>query len=61
MCDCNGHGNVSLGSCDSETGACFCTNDTEGPHCEFCKHNYFGDARYAILFKLQVEQKEASQ
>lgn len=42
-CECNGHGNQALGVCDTQTGECFCTDNTEGMICEMCNKNYYGD------------------
>ncbi|XP_065078697.1 multiple epidermal growth factor-like domains protein 8 [Ochlerotatus camptorhynchus] len=44
-CDCNGHGNEALGICDSQTGECYCQDNTEGLKCEMCNRNFFGDPR----------------
>lgn len=43
QCDCNGHGNITVGICDMETGICFCQDNTQGRRCEKCKPNYYGD------------------
>ncbi|RUS80436.1 hypothetical protein EGW08_011805, partial [Elysia chlorotica] len=43
-CSCNGHADVSLGSCDVN-GTCFCIHNTEGESCESCVEDYFGDPR----------------
>ena len=43
QCDCNGHGDVSAGYCDSQTGECFCSQNTRGRHCELCEPGYYGD------------------
>lgn len=42
-CDCNGHGNETVGICDMETGICYCQDNTEGRKCERCKVNYYGN------------------
>lgn len=42
-CDCNGHGNQALGICDTQTGECFCKDNTEGLKCEMCNRNFYGD------------------
>ncbi|XP_058820306.1 multiple epidermal growth factor-like domains protein 8 [Topomyia yanbarensis] len=44
-CDCNGHGNEALGVCDSQTGECYCQDNTEGLKCEMCNRNFYGDPR----------------
>ncbi|XP_058808805.1 multiple epidermal growth factor-like domains protein 8 isoform X2 [Phymastichus coffea] len=44
-CDCNEHGDVELGTCDPQTGTCFCKDNTEGDRCELCKKGYYGDPR----------------
>ncbi|EDO43458.1 predicted protein, partial [Nematostella vectensis] len=45
-CDCNGHGDVTLGVCDRMTGQCFCKDNTEGLNCERCKSGLVGNPRY---------------
>lgn len=45
-CDCNEHGDVDLGTCDRQTGICFCKDNTEGDRCEMCKKGYYGDPRH---------------
>jgi len=42
-CHCNGHGDASLGLCDSETGHCFCLHNTGGKDCSECKPGFYGD------------------
>ncbi|XP_039280047.1 multiple epidermal growth factor-like domains protein 8 isoform X2 [Nilaparvata lugens] len=44
-CNCNDHGNASLGVCDTISGQCFCQDNTEGPACSRCKKDYYGDPR----------------
>ncbi|EDS32341.1 laminin subunit gamma-3 [Culex quinquefasciatus] len=44
-CDCNGHGNEALGICDSQTGECYCQDNTEGLKCEVCNRNFYGDPK----------------
>jgi hypothetical protein len=48
---CNGHGDLSAGLCNSSTGVCFCTDHTEGDDCQACKENdgYFGEPRKESL------------
>lgn len=45
-CDCKNNTDLSRpGNCDPQTGHCLqCLFNTDGPHCEFCKPNYFGNA-----------------
>ncbi len=45
-CDCNLHEDTSRGSCDTETGHCYCLHSTEGPKCERCQTGFYGDARH---------------
>ncbi|XP_052789212.1 multiple epidermal growth factor-like domains protein 8 [Mya arenaria] len=42
-CQCNGHGNESLGLCNNSTGACYCTGHTQDYHCNKCMDNYYGN------------------
>uniref|UniRef100_A0AAV2MAJ1 Uncharacterized protein n=1 Tax=Knipowitschia caucasica TaxID=637954 RepID=A0AAV2MAJ1_KNICA len=44
-CDCNGHGDSLRGYCHNQTGQCYCTHHTQGPHCETCLPGYYGDPR----------------
>ncbi|XP_055593040.1 multiple epidermal growth factor-like domains protein 8 [Uranotaenia lowii] len=44
-CDCNEHGNEALGICDSQSGECYCQDNTEGLKCEVCNRNFYGDPR----------------
>uniref|UniRef100_A0A8C7C7Q8 Multiple EGF like domains 8 n=1 Tax=Oncorhynchus kisutch TaxID=8019 RepID=A0A8C7C7Q8_ONCKI len=44
-CQCNGHGGPLLGFCHNQTGQCYCTHHTQGPHCESCLPGYYGDPR----------------
>uniref|UniRef100_W5L7W2 Multiple EGF like domains 8 n=1 Tax=Astyanax mexicanus TaxID=7994 RepID=W5L7W2_ASTMX len=44
-CQCNGHGDPLQGYCHNQTGQCYCTHHTHGPHCEFCLPGYYGDPR----------------
>lgn len=43
QCECNGHGDEFLGICDLQTGRCYCQDNTEGPNCEKCSRNFYGD------------------
>ncbi|XP_043935354.1 multiple epidermal growth factor-like domains protein 8 [Protopterus annectens] len=45
QCACNGHGMPSMGYCDVATGVCYCTDNTEGEHCERCVSGFYGDPR----------------
>ncbi|XP_067832979.1 multiple epidermal growth factor-like domains protein 8 [Heptranchias perlo] len=45
QCACNGHGVSSMGYCDGSTGSCYCTEHTEGEHCQKCVDGYYGDPR----------------
>lgn len=45
LCECNGHGDASLGECHNQTGKCFCEDDTEGFHCQHCLNDYYGNPR----------------
>ncbi|XP_045900405.1 multiple epidermal growth factor-like domains protein 8 [Micropterus dolomieu] len=44
-CECNGHGDPLQGYCHIQTGHCYCTHNTQGPHCESCLPGYYGDPR----------------
>uniref|UniRef100_A0A1A8GFI9 Multiple EGF-like-domains 8 n=1 Tax=Nothobranchius korthausae TaxID=1143690 RepID=A0A1A8GFI9_9TELE len=44
-CECNGHGDPLQGYCHNQTGQCYCTHNTQGPHCESCLTGYYGDPR----------------
>ncbi|XP_011483811.1 multiple epidermal growth factor-like domains protein 8 [Oryzias latipes] len=44
-CHCNGHGDPLRGYCHNQTGQCYCTHNTQGPHCESCLPGYYGDPR----------------
>uniref|UniRef100_A0AAX7TXQ6 Multiple EGF-like-domains 8 n=1 Tax=Astatotilapia calliptera TaxID=8154 RepID=A0AAX7TXQ6_ASTCA len=44
-CECNGHGDSLQGYCHNQTGQCYCTHNTQGPHCESCLPGYYGDPR----------------
>jgi len=48
-CECNGHGDVSVGVCHNETGVCHCTHHTHGRHCETCDDGFYGDPRSVLL------------
>ncbi|XP_010771954.1 multiple epidermal growth factor-like domains protein 8, partial [Notothenia coriiceps] len=45
QCECNGHGHPVRGYCHNQTGQCYCTHNTQGPHCESCLPGYYGDPR----------------
>ncbi|MEQ2158184.1 hypothetical protein GOODEAATRI_009651, partial [Goodea atripinnis] len=34
-CECNGHGDLLQGYCHNQTGQCYCTHNTQGPHFYF--------------------------
>ncbi|KAK6618955.1 hypothetical protein RUM44_003336 [Polyplax serrata] len=42
-CECSGHEDSSQGYCDSQTGVCFCKDNTEGARCEKCKKGFYGN------------------
>lgn len=42
-CACNGHGDASQGTCDRETGECFCQHYTIGADCSACAPGFYGD------------------
>ncbi|XP_035278041.1 multiple epidermal growth factor-like domains protein 8 isoform X2 [Anguilla anguilla] len=44
-CQCNGHGDPLKGYCHNQTGLCYCTHHTQGPHCDTCLPGYYGDPR----------------
>ncbi|KPP71082.1 Multiple epidermal growth factor-like domains protein 8-like, partial [Scleropages formosus] len=44
-CQCNGHGDPLQGYCHNQTGLCYCTHNTQGPHCDSCLPGYYGDPR----------------
>ncbi|XP_076135995.1 multiple epidermal growth factor-like domains protein 8 [Alosa pseudoharengus] len=44
-CQCNGHGDPLQGYCHNQTGQCYCTHHTQGPHCDTCLPGYYGDPR----------------
>ena len=44
-CECNGHEDFSLDSCNPNTGACYCKDHTHGDHCEICDEGFYGDPR----------------
>lgn len=56
-CDCNGHGDDDLGVCDVQTGECFCRDNTEGPNCEKCSGDYYGDPRHEGRCYYQCEAR----
>lgn len=52
-CECNGHGNQALGVCDTQTGECFCQDNTEGLQCEMCnKVSYDLNYPFIRLFNI---------
>ncbi|XP_066479595.1 laminin subunit gamma-1 [Tiliqua scincoides] len=48
-CFCNGHSET----CNPETGACDCRDNTAGPHCEKCIDGYYGDATVGSISDCQ--------
>ncbi|KAJ8289826.1 hypothetical protein GJAV_G00005770 [Gymnothorax javanicus] len=44
-CQCNGHGDPLQGYCHNQTGLCYCTHHTQGPHCDTCLPGFYGDPR----------------
>ncbi|CAH1785464.1 unnamed protein product [Owenia fusiformis] len=45
QCECNGHADNGLDTCNMSTGQCYCRDNTHGDHCELCQENYYGDPR----------------
>ncbi|XP_072048547.1 multiple epidermal growth factor-like domains protein 8 [Amphiura filiformis] len=44
-CQCNGHGDASMGRCDNITGICYCMENTQGDYCDACMEGFYGDPR----------------
>ncbi|XP_067662212.1 multiple epidermal growth factor-like domains protein 8 [Haliotis asinina] len=42
-CECNGHGDLTRGTCNNGTGKCYCTDNTIGERCNTCEEGYYGD------------------
>ena len=57
-CDCNDHGDPSVGQCDPVTGVCTCLDYTDGDHCDSCKQfttlgartEYMWDSTHKICY-----------
>ncbi|CAH1271077.1 LAMA1 [Branchiostoma lanceolatum] len=47
-CSCSPLGSVN-GSCDQETGQCYCSNSTEGLKCDQCRGNYFYNETFGCI------------
>ena len=54
-CECNQHGQMSLGYCNSTTGKCYCRDNTQGDHCADCQDGYYGDPRHGNQCYLRCE------
>lgn len=64
-CECNGHGDPLQGYCHNHTGQCYCTHNTQGPHCESCLPGYYGDPRceavlHVTLHKYHIQVRNRS-
>ncbi|CAH2319058.1 multiple epidermal growth factor-like domains 8 [Pelobates cultripes] len=57
-CACNKHGKPELGYCDRNTGVCFCTDNTQGEHCEKCAPGYYGDPRNGGTCYLECQGRQ---
>lgn len=42
-CNCSGHGDITKGECDRQTGVCFCKDNTMGNNCEKCLPGLVGN------------------
>lgn len=56
-CQCNGHGDHSLGICDLQTGDCFCKDNTGGVNCDTCNPEYYGDPKDGGKCYFQCESR----
>ncbi|XP_077312743.1 multiple epidermal growth factor-like domains protein 8 [Lithobates pipiens] len=57
-CACNKHGTPEMGYCDRETGVCYCTDNTQGEHCEKCAPGYYGDPRTGGTCYLECQGRQ---
>ncbi|XP_075437563.1 multiple epidermal growth factor-like domains protein 8, partial [Ascaphus truei] len=57
-CACNGHGTAAHGHCHRDTGVCYCSDNTQGAHCDTCAHSYYGDPRNGGTCYLQCQGRQ---